>query len=560
MWDDTRGAISRNPNLRVLGRETMIAFAGKHLDPAAYRRKAGADYLLDGSVQHVGNQVQMKVSLIRTTDGAEVWNDRIGGKLDDVFAFQTRIANEVEGRIRGRVAPGGGTVARNIATSADVYSLFAEARAKIRQRGRNVSDAIPFLKKALAIDPNYAPAWAELGKATKISGDGETGEDVKRKAAAYARHALALAPNLANAHAALGFVEGAEPQAEIELRRAIALDPSDVEAWMWLGNYFLIDNRVAKALEAHSRAVELDPLWFNSMFNKMDDYARLRDMKGLAAELRRAQGTGDEHLILLAREHAAILTGHYGTAGRILAEFRRKFPDEPHKGDVAKLLLLLGYIDETAKVAEWPAFLTASIKGTPESPQLLRTEFKDPVEFWEADDGIDAPAMRYARLLPKHGRLAEYVGYYKSAFRNVDDFYRSVDWPGNGTRFLRIASNAAVNLRAAGQPREADAIIEKAESIIEPQFRNGPVENENLILLAQVRAAQGRDGEVLPLLNQAVARGWLPNRVYYAADIADEPCFARLVKRSDFQSLRRRIFARYDEERRALGPMERIAS
>lgn len=558
IWDDTRGAIGRNPNLRVLARETVERLAAKHLEPADYRRKVGAEYLLDGSVQHVGDQVQMKLSLVRTKDGTELWSDQLGGKLDDVFAFQQRIASEVEGRIRGRLAPGGGTTAKNIATSAEVYSLFAEARAKMRQRGKSVGEAIPILKKAVAIDPNYAPAWAELAKATKYSGDGDTADEASRKATAYAQRALTLAPNLADAHAALGFVKGADPEAETELRRAIALDPGTVEAWMWLGNHFLMQNRVAKALEAHSRAVELDPLWFNSMFNKMDDLVRLRDMNGLAAEVRRAESTGDEHLILLAREHAAELTGHLGAAGRLLAQFRRKFPEEGHKWDAAVLLVQLGYIDEAAKLVQLPASVTASLKGTPESPQQLRSEFKDPAEFWGADDRIDAPAMRYARLLPKHGRLAEYVGYYNAAFRNPDEFYETADWPGGGTRFLRIAPNAAANLHAGGQPQAADAIVEKAESIIEPELRNGPPENELLVMLAQLRGAEGRDGEVVPILAQAVARGWLPDRVYYSADIADEPCFARLVNRVDFQALRRRIFARYDEERRALGPVEQL--
>jgi hypothetical protein len=59
-------------------------------------------------------------------------------------------------------------------------------------------------------------------------------------------------------------------------------------------------------------------------------------------------------------------------------------------------------------------------------------------------------------------------------------------------------------------------------------------------------------------LGQAVAGGWLPDRAYYAADIAEEPCFARLMGRADFQAVRRRIFARYEEERRALGPVEQL--
>jgi TolB-like protein len=558
IWDDTRGAISRNPNLRVLGRETVTALADKHLEPAAYRRKAGADFLLDGSVQHVGEQVQMKFNLVRTSDGAEIWSGRIGGKLDDVFAFQQRVATEVEGRIRGRVAPGGGIKSENIATSADAYSLFADARAKIRKRGAPVREALPILKHVLAIDPNYAPAWADLAEAIKLTTAGDRAEEGRREMTAAIERALTLAPNLAKAHAVRGFILVSGPQAEQAFHRALELDPSDVEAWMWLGNSYLADNRVRQALEAHSRAVELDPLWFSSMYNKMNDLAQLGDSNGLAAELRRVERTGDAHLTLVARAHVAYLTGHPGTQGRVLAELRRAYPDEPHKRDVEGVLLLLGYIDEAARIAEWPPLITAEFKGTPEPAATLRSRFPDPVQFWQADDHIDAPAMRLARLLPRHGRLAEYIGYYKAAFQNPDEFYTAVDWAGAGIRFLRVAPNAAINLRAGGLTKDADAILQKAEAIIEPQVRNGPVSNELLVWLAQLRAAEGRDDEAMARLGQAVAGGWLPDRAYYAADIAEEPCFARLMGRADFQAVRRRIFARYEEERRALGPVEQL--
>ena len=171
IWDDTRGAISKNPNLRVLGRESVSALAEKHLEPGDYRKKVGADYLLDGSVEHVGDQVRLNLSLTRTKDGAEVWSDQVGGKLDDVFAFQQRVAREVEGRIRGRVAPGGGVLAKNISTSAEAYSLYAQARKLILQRGNGhgaMGQARELLRKVVAIDPNYAPAWADLAQSIGI--------------------------------------------------------------------------------------------------------------------------------------------------------------------------------------------------------------------------------------------------------------------------------------------------------------------------------------------------------------------------------------------------------
>jgi TolB-like protein/Flp pilus assembly protein TadD len=550
IWDDTRGAISRNPNLRVIGRQAVEALAGKQLEPADYRHKLHADYLLDGSVEHVGDQVQMKLSLVRTEDAAEVWSDQVGGKLDDVFAFQQRVANEVEGRIRGRVAPGGGVSAKNIATSGDVYALYAEALAKIRQRnGPGWVGGGVLLKKALAIDSNYAPAWAELAIVTKFMGRGGSIDDVRKEAGSYARHALTLAPNLAHAHAALGFTEDCQLQAEEEFRRAVALDPGDVEAWMWLGNCLSFQNRQKEALEAHERAVEIEPLWHTAMYNKMDNLARLDDWQGIAAELRRAEATGDPYLTLRAREHAAYLTGQVAAQIRYEFEIRRRFPDQKTNFESADVLTQLGYVDEAAAIYRQPASVAAPYKGIAVSSDVLGQRYRKAADFWLDDDTPNV----YGRLLPKYGRLAEYVRLYKAAFRNADDFYSSVAW-GGWEQFANIAPTAAANLRAGRESDLAQQVIDKEESIVAPLLRNGPANRELAWNLAQLRAVEGRDDEAMSLLRRAVAQHWLPDRTNFAIDIADEPSFAKLLSRPDFQAIRRQIIAHMEQERRQITP------
>jgi TolB-like protein/Tfp pilus assembly protein PilF len=550
IWDDTRGAISRNPNLRVIGRQAVEALAERHLEPRDYRKKLHADYLLDGSVEHVGSQVQMKLSLVRTADAAEVWSDQIGGKLDDVFAFQQRIAGEVEGRIRGRVAPGGGVSAKNIATSGEVYALYAEALAKIRQRnGPGWLGGRALLKKAVAIDPNYAPAWAELAIATKFMGQGGPIEEVRSEAVGYARRALTLAPNLAHAHAALAFAQDFQPESEGELRRAVALDPSDAEAWMWLGNCLVLQNRLKEALEAHARAVEIEPLWHISMYNKMDNLGRLDDRQGIAAELRRAETTGDPYLALRAREHTAYLMGQIAAQMRYEFEVRRRFPDRKTRFEVADVLMQLGYVDEGVAIYDFSPAEAAPYKGRPISSDALRRRYRKPVDFWL--DG-DTPNI-YGRLLPKNGRLAEYVGLYKAAFQNADDFYSTIAW-ASWEQFADAAPTAAANLRKAGENVLAQQVIDKEESIIAPLLRNGPANRELAWNLAQLRAVEGRDDEAMSLLRRAIDQGWLPDRIKFAIDIAEEPAFAILLNRSDFQAVRRRIIAHIEDQRRQITP------
>jgi TolB-like protein len=546
IWDDTRGAVSRNPNLRVLGRQAMEALAKKDLTPADYRRKTHADYLLDGSIQHVGDQVQMKLSLTRTMDGAEIWADTIGGKLDDVFAFQQRIAREVEGRIRGRVAPGGGVTSRNIATSGEVYSLFADARAKMRQRNpQSVHEAVPILKKALALDPNYAPAWAELGVATGLGVGRAPGVTVDRQeaqAVSYLKRALQLAPNLAHARAALAMVQNLPPELEGELRKAVALDPNDAEAWNWLANFYQIQNRLGEALIARRRAANIEPLW---AINTLSTLVLLKDEKGITEELKRIAGMGDPVLLLKAKWIIARSAHEPGDAIRTALQLRSAYPEEAAWVDarISDPLIQLGYLNEAMHAAHQPSDAASIYRGIPDSVTALKARYSRPIDFWLDDD---SPAL-YGRILPRHGRLSEYRGYYKAAFRSSDELTTLLSH--RPVLFTQIAPTVAAVLREAGKRQDADALIQREEAVVAQWLRNGPATPDLLASLAQYRALDAKDDEAVTLLNRAVAAGWLPDRSFYAIDIADEPCFERLVSRADFQRIRRRILARIEEER-----------
>jgi serine/threonine-protein kinase len=552
--DDTRAAIGRNPNLRVLGRLAVSELAKQGLAPGDYRRKVGADYLLDGSVQRSGPQVRIKVNLVRTKDGAEVWSDRLGGKLDDIFAFQSRIASEVEGRIRGRLAPGRGIKPENITTSGEVYALFAEARSHVRKRDPDgFKRGIALLEKALALDPNFAPAWAELGIATRIQGgeEGQTIDQVRAESLAHLKRALTLAPNLATAHAAVAMVQDMNPSTEGSLRKAVELDPNDAQTWMWLGNMQLSQNKVRQALVEYERASGIEPLWSTPIGNMMTALVDLRDKKGIDRLLQKVDRTGDSALGLKARFYAAINQGRPNEAIRILVRLRTEHPSESSyvKTRLYRPLLQLGFIDEVGRLFDGDQEIIQLYKGVAPSPATIRSWYKRPIDLWL--DG-EAAAL-FARLLPRHGRLQEFVGYYKTAFSNPDAFFDL--WPGaDKALFRQLAPNVAVILRAAGKAAEADAILRRNEQVLAAFLKNGPALPDMLMNLAQLRAAQGRDDEAVRLLGQAVNRGWLPQGATTAIDIAEEPCFAQLVKRADFQRFRKRILDRIAAERRIAAP------
>ena len=550
IWDDTRGAISRNPNLRVLGRQAVEALAKKNLEPADLRRKVGADYLLDGSVQHAGDRIEMKLSLVRTQDSAEVWSDRLGGRLDDVFAFQTRIANEVEGRIRGRVAPGGGATAKNIATTGEVYALYAEARSKTRQRDSiNARAGAALLKKALAIDPNYAPAWAELGMITGmgISRTPErTPSEQEREAVSYLTRALQLAPNLAHAHAALAMVQNFPPELAGELKKAVKLDPNDADAWNWLGNYYKDQNRVADALAAHSRAAAIEPLWISPVGNKILDLAMERSFSAIDSELARIKARGDPILLAKSEATAAGATGKPADLVNVLLRLRIDHPEEASWVDnrIFAPLMQLGFVEEALAAWHLPPEIAPNYRGIADAPELIRAGYRTPRDVWEDDDAM----ALFGRLLPKQGRLREYVGYYDAAFKSPEELVAfDAHRPGI---FFATAPTLAADLRLVARDDEADAILRHADELLQPRFGNGIRDPGDVGALARVRAAQGRDDEAMALLRESIELGDLPDRMFQPVDIADEPAFAHLRNRPDFQGLRRGILARLDNERR----------
>jgi TolB-like protein/tetratricopeptide (TPR) repeat protein len=545
IWDDTRGAIGRNPNLRVIGRNALESLADMHLDPAGYRRKIGADYLLNGSVEHVGDQVRMKLSLVRTKDAAEVWSDQVGGKLDDVFAFQQRIANEVEGRIRGRVAPGGGVKAQTIATTGEVYAIYADARAQMRKRDpAGFHAAVVLLRRAIAIDPNYAPAWAALGQTWGMPGARDpnlTSTAQREQAVEYLEHALQLAPNLSQAHAALGMLKG--PQGERYLRRALALDPGNVEAWGWLGNYFKSVNKFPDALAAYTRAEEMEPLWSFTVGNRILCLAQMRDMDGVNAEYRRLGAAGESVVLAKAKAGVASALGFPGDSIRIALELRKAHPEEASYIDtrIPGDLFQLGYIEQAAVAWNWPPDIIRDYRDDPTPESILKKELAgQPFEFWTDD----TPAV-FGRTLPRHGRLKEYVGYYRAAFKNTDDLFAKL---GKG-RLILITPSLVANLRAAGMEGEANVILQRVEPMLTP-----PLLPPDLADLARYRAVDGHDDEAISLLKRAVAGGWLPDGQFAGTDISQEPYFVHLVNRPDFQAVRQRIFARIAEERRKVPP------
>ena len=542
IWEDTRQAIGRNPQLLVLGPNTSEEIAEKGGSTA---RKL-ADFLVEASVRSVGDRIRVSANLVRTKDGAELWNKNFDRRLGDVFALQSEIAGEIEGHIRGRLAERGGIRPENIATSGEVYALYSDARIKIRKRqiGR-YEEAAKQLQQVVARDPNFAPGWATLAVIKKFGLLG--GEIDLRSAEADARRAIALAPNLAAGHAALGFVLDNGPAAQAALRRALELEPNDIEALHWLANSLDPKTQKDERLRLYSKVVEIEPLWWPAILNKLNMLFELENLAAIEAELQRLRDIGNETMAAAVEMQLLERKGDLsGVASIGVARYRSASEDERELIAMTLFPVLhqLGYHAEADRIFRPPnAYIDYIRSNDPRALDLIEAQHS-PQAFWT----FGALGILGARVYLLNNQGPRLARLYRAVASTPEQF-ESIVGPD---RFPDIAPGAALALRSAGDEAQARLLLELAEERAS-KLRARPL--DKLIRLARIHAVQGRTDDAIGELSAAVRGGWIPPFLPIHTDIALDPPLNELRGDPRFGRLRQQILDYLKKERIELGPV-----
>jgi TolB-like protein/tetratricopeptide (TPR) repeat protein len=543
IWEDTRTAIGRNPQLVVLGPKTSQELANNG-DAAA--RKV-AEYVVQASVRAAGDKIRVSADLVRTKDGEQLWSADFDRKLDDVFALQSEIAREIEGRIRGRLAEDGGVMPQHIATTGEAYALYSDARAKIRKRESDrLVGAREQLEKVLQLDPNFAPAWAALAQVIEMIPPSEKQWKLDQPSEAYARKAIDLAPNLAAGHSALAFALNLKgPVARAELERAIQLDPSDYEALNWLSGIRKQAGDRKGEIEALRRAVEIEPLFWPAVANLYSALKDAGDETSVQALLDRERKVGGDYFVARIQIDEAVRRGDLAKATNIgLAQWAtgRQEARAVVGHDLWGLLLQLGHDDIVwgGKFGSYP----------PPAPYLWRDEPKG-VEMVEA---LGMPARTFLSITPLMqntsrvylvtGRAGKLADDYLSLHMSPDAFAAIYDDP---SEFIIGAPLVALALQRTGHKSEADALLAVAQQRALAFGAGG--KPDGAAWIARIYALQGRKEEALSSLTRAVSGGWLPPVPLLHNDLAADPTFVSLKGDPRFERLRQQVLSKIARER-----------
>ena len=269
MVEEIITALSRIRWLFVIARNSSFAYKGRSLDLRQVGRELGVRYVLEGSVRKAGQQVRITGQLIDTTTGAHIWADRFEGALDDIFELQDQFASSVVGAIEPKLWQSEiERTARKPIDSLDAYDLYLRALAQFhRYTDESVRDAVALLKRALLIDPSYAPAAAMMGWCRgwqRLQGWGSLSDAGVAEAVRLAIHAIETGKDdpdaLWMAANTVSFFAGDHDTAASAIDRALTLNPNSAYAWLASALAAYRRNRSDLAIEGFQRAMRLSPL------------------------------------------------------------------------------------------------------------------------------------------------------------------------------------------------------------------------------------------------------------------------------------------------------------
>jgi TolB-like protein/DNA-binding winged helix-turn-helix (wHTH) protein/Tfp pilus assembly protein PilF len=247
---------------------SFAAAAAPTADARAIGRNLNARYLIEGSVQRSGRRLRITAQLIDAMDGAHVWSLRFDRTIDDIFAVEDEITQNVAQALQVTLPETRHPYAR---FGTDAYLALLQGRAFFASRKRaDAEEAIKRFERAIEIAPDFAAAYVDLANAhvhlahLQVLYLSDPNRDAVTRARPLVAKALQLDATLGEAYVLRGFIksfDGDAGGAEADYRRGLALAPSYGFGYEQFSEFLLVNlQRFAEALAAIERARVVDPL------------------------------------------------------------------------------------------------------------------------------------------------------------------------------------------------------------------------------------------------------------------------------------------------------------
>jgi TolB-like protein len=263
MTETLIASLSQLPNLNVKARSSVFRYKGKGTDAQTIGKELNVQAILNGRVVQRGQDLILNVELIDAKTENVLWTENYSRKMANLVSLQSEIAREVAQKLKTKLSGSEEQkLAKKYTESAEAYDLYLKGISYFNKRGpQNIEMAIGYYQQAIAIDPNFALAYAGLADAYAQPAQQPKG---MQKARVAAQKALSLDQNLAEAHTVLGRVlmnyDCDFAGAENEYQRAIEINPNLALAHARYGSLLTYLGKFEAAERELRRSVELEPL------------------------------------------------------------------------------------------------------------------------------------------------------------------------------------------------------------------------------------------------------------------------------------------------------------
>jgi len=263
--EDIITELSRFRSLTVIARNSSFQYRDKSVDVKQVGRDLGVEYLVEGSVRKAGGHVRITAQLIQVGTGNHLWAEHYDRKLEDIFVVQDDVVRSVVAALPGRIAEAGRQSARRKRSDNLTAYDFLLRGLEYHNTFDRTDDpkAREMLEKAIALDPDFAAAYAWLAASYTRDWDFDLSVPARDRAFELARKAVALDANDSICHTALAYVcllEKRFSEAAYHCERAIALNPNEFVGLVIMATVQAYLGRPTDALEWLDRAVHLNPL------------------------------------------------------------------------------------------------------------------------------------------------------------------------------------------------------------------------------------------------------------------------------------------------------------
>ena len=269
MTEDILTNLSKLKGLHVISRTSVMQYKETKKTIPEIAKELGVAYILEGSIRKYGDKIRVSAQLIEASSDEHIWANNYDKTLIDIFKIQSEVSKQIADALHLSISYEEKQNFDVIPTqNIDAYKLFLKGRQEADKRNtESIAQSIEFYEKAIAIDSNYAEAYAEIANSIFLQtyyGNADPQKATERSQF-YLDKAEALNNNISRVHTVKGLLYNHSKEfnkAKVAFEKAIALSPNDVTARHQYATYFFYIEEYDKQLEQTEIAYSLDPLSF----------------------------------------------------------------------------------------------------------------------------------------------------------------------------------------------------------------------------------------------------------------------------------------------------------